>query len=393
MKRITLILIFLLCPVSLSAEGLKIKTASVQKQLVTKTIEKTGAVIPWKTIKISSEISGLLEKLNVDKGNQVAKDMILADVDRNTAFLQVEAARTRYEEAIVKKKLVDKPYRDDEIKVFRLEVDKAEENKKHAENAYKRISKLFSDGHASQEELDDAETKFNTSLTALNIAEKNLEIAIDGPRKEETESAENKVLIAKKDLDIAENNLKKTRVVSVVKGIVSDQYVEEGEFVAAGQVLVEIVVLNPLKVSFAVSEQELSYLNKSDKTEVVIPAPGKTISGEVCFISPVADTKTHLFNIELLVLNENRNIYPGMSAKIHLATNKITAYPIRADWLRFNDDKLGVFVLSQDKVKFIPVNQENYLAKEILLYEGIEEGDKIITFSSQKLIPGQSIEN
>lgn len=393
MKSAIFILLFLLWTDLLSAEGLKIKTVSVQKQDITKTIEKTGAIIPWKTIKISSEINGLLEKLNIDKGDPVAKEMILADVDRNTAFLQVEASRTRYEEAIVKKKLVDNPYRDDEIMVFHLEVDKAKEDKKHAENAYKRTLKLFSDGHISQEEQDDAETKFNTASTTLKIAEKDLKIAVDGPRMEETESAENEVLIAKKDLDIAENNLKKTRIVSMVKGVVSDKFVEEGEFVVAGQVLVKIVVLDPVKVSFAVSEQELSYLSKSDKTEVTIPALDKTISGKVVFISPVADTKTHLFNIELLVLNKDRHLYPGMTAKVHLATNNIIAYPIRADWLRFNDNKLGVFVLSQNKVEFVPVNQQNYLAKEVLLYEGIEEGDKIIIFSSQKLVPGQRIDN
>lgn len=396
MKRIAIILLFSIClisPVSLFAEGLKIKTVSVKKQPITKTIEKTGTIIAWKTIRVSSENNGLLEKLNVDKGDPVTKGMVLADVDRNTSFLQVEVARARYEEAIVKKKLVDKPYREDEINVFRLQVDKTAEEKKNAENTFKRMSELFSDGHTSREELDDSETKFKTALAALNIDKKNLKIAIDGPRDEETESAKNDVSIAKKDLDIAVNNLKKTRPVSVVEGIVSNKYVEEGEFVAVGEVLIEIVVLDPVKISFAVSERERSYLKKDGNVDVVIPVLNKTISGKVIFISPVAGPKTHLFNIELLVLNKERNLYPGMVAKINLATNSITAYPIMADWLRFNDNKLGIFVLSQNKVKFIPVNQENYLAKEVLLYEGIEEGDRIIIFSSQKLVPGQIIED
>ncbi|MDR4497440.1 MAG: efflux RND transporter periplasmic adaptor subunit [Candidatus Scalindua sp.] len=332
-----------------------------------------------------------MESLYVDKGDQVTKEMILADVDRHSAFLQIEAAQTRYKIALVRKKLVDNPYRDDEIHIFSFQVEKSEKNKNHEENAYKRISKLYSEGQVSEEELDDAETKFQVALTAFKIAEKDLDMAIEGSREEEVESAENEVLIARKNLDIAENNFKKTRIVSVVNGVVSNKHAEEGEFVAIGQILIEIVVSNPLKITFAVSEQELSYLIKGHAAKVTIPSIGKTISGEVSFISPVADLKTHLFNIELFVLNERGDIYPGMTAKIHLATNTINAYPIRADWLKFLDNKLGVFVLSKNKVKFIPVNQDNYLAKEIFLFENLEEGDRIITFSSQKLIPGESI--
>ncbi|MDR4506071.1 MAG: efflux RND transporter periplasmic adaptor subunit [Candidatus Scalindua sp.] len=394
MKRtIIFLVLFLSCQFTAAdaAKDRKIKTIAVEKQHLTKTIEKTGTVIPWKSIKVSSEISGLLEHLNVDKGDQVTKEMILADVDRHSSFLQVEAAHTRYNKAVVNKKLVENPYRDDEIKVFRLQVEKFEENKKHEENAYKRISKLFSEGHVSEEERDDADTKYQVALTTLEIAKKDLEIANDGSRDEEIESAENEVLIAKKNLDIAENNFRKTRIVSVVEGVVSSKYAEEGEFVGIGQKLLEIVVLDPLKITFAVSEQELSYLFIGHEVEVTIPAIRKNISGKVRFISPVADPKTHLFNIELIVSNEKRDIYPGMTATIRLATNSIEAYPIRADWLRFNDNNLGVFTLSNNRVKFIPVNQENYLAKEIFLFEGLEEGDKIIIFSSQKLLPGELI--
>lgn len=392
MKRTTFFLVlFLSCQLTAAAKERKIKTVTVEKQHLTKTIEKTGTVIPWKSINVSSEISGLLEQLNVDKGDQVTKEMILADVDRHSAFLQVEAAHTRYKKSIVNKKLVENPYRDDELKVFSLQVEKSEETKKHEENSYKRIAKLFSEGHVSAEEMDDAETKYQVALAALKIAKKDLKIANDGSRDEEIELAENEVLIAKKNLDIAENTFRKTRIVSVVEGVVSHKYVEEGEFVGIGQKLIEIVVLDPLKITFAVSEQELSYLCHGNEVEVAIPAIRKNISGNVNFISPVADPKTHLFNIELVVSNEKREIHPGMSATISLATNSIEAYPIRADWLRFNDNNLGVFILSKKRVKFIPVNQENYLAKEIFLFEGIEEGDKIIIFSSQKLFPGELI--
>ncbi len=394
MKQIAIVIfIILIFPVSSLADALKIKSFPVQKQLITKSIEKTGLVIPGKTIKVSSEISGLLEKLNVDKGHTIKKGMLLADVDRNTALLRLEESRARHEETIIKKKLIDIPYREDEIKVFSLQVDKAEADKKNAENALKRFSKLFSEGHASKEQLDDADTKYKTSLAALEIAKKNMKIAKDGPRLEEIQSAENEVLIAKRSLDITNNNLKKTRILSVVNGIVSNKYVEEGEFVAAGQALIEIVVLDPVKISFAVSERELSSVEGSEKIKFSIPAIGKSFSGMVNFISPVADSDTHLFNVELSVLNKSKTIHPGMTAKVHLAVNKIRAFPINADWLKFYGKKLGVFILSQGKVKFVPVNQNNYLAKEILLFNGIQDGDEIITFSSQKLIPGQTINN
>ena len=392
MKQIVIVVfIFLSWPSALFADALKIKTFPLQKRFITKTIEKTGLVIPGKTIKISSETSGLLEKLTVDKGETVKKGMMLADVDRKTALLQVEEARARYEEAIVKKKLIDIPYREDEIKVFSLQVDKAEADKKNAENTLNRFSKLFSKGHASKEQLDDADTKYKTSLAALEIVKKNMKIAMDGSRIEEVETAENKVLIAKKSLDITKNNLKKTRVMSVLNGIVSNKHVEEGEFVAVGQVLIEIVVLDPVKVSFAVSERELSNVKRSGRVKFSIPAIGKDFSGLVSFISPVAASKTHLFNVELSANNKDKTIYPGMTAKVHLSANKVIAYPINADWLKFYDKNLGVFVLSSGKVKFIPVNQNNYLAKEILLFDGIKDGDEIITFSSQKLVPGQKV--
>ncbi len=392
MKPIAIIVfISFIYPTHLLAETLKIKSLPVQKRLLTKTVEKTGLIIPGKTVKISSEISGLLKNLKVDKGDIVKRGEMLADVDRNAALLKVEEAQATYEEAMVRKKLIDSPYRKDEINVFNLEVDKAKADNENAENSYKRFSKLFSEGHTSREQMDDAETGYKTSFKVLEIAKKKLKMAMDGSRPEEIQSAENEVRIEKKKLQIAENNLKKTRILSVARGIVSNKYVEEGEFVSTGQLLIEIVVLDPVKVSFAVSESELSSVIKSKKVNFTLPAIGKSFSGKVSFISPVADSKTHLFNVELSVPNKNRTIHPGMTAKVLLTGKNMTAYPIHADWLRFYEKKLGVFVLSGGKVHFIPVNQNNYLAKEILIYDGIKEGDEIITFSSGKLFPGQTI--
>ncbi len=393
MKRIFFpaILILLFSPYHTQADPLKIKTVPAEKRLVAKSIEKTGVAIPGKTLRIASEVSGLLEKLNVDKGDVAKRGMVLADVDRKTALLLVEESKAMHKEVLVRKKLVDKPYRDDEIKIFQLKVDKAETEKKQAENDLQRFSKLFAEGHTSREQIDNAETKFQTAQLGVEIAKRNLKMAMDGSRVEEIQAAAVEVLKAQKSLNISQNNLKKTRVVSVEDGIISEKHVEEGEFVSAGQALLDLVVMDPVKISFAVSESELPFINLKNKIEFALSSTKDKFSGEVSFIAPVADSRTHLFNVEILVPNPNKTISPGMTATVNLGTNKMFGYPVKADWLRFHDKELGVFIISGGKVSFLPVTQRNYLAKEILLFEGVQEGDAIVTFASKDLAPGQII--
>lgn len=153
-----------------------------------------------------------------------------------------------------------------------------------ADELLKRRQSLFQRGIISKEELDKA-------LTERTLAEANF-------RQAQVE-------------------YEKGFVKSPLNGVVNHIYVDPGEYVSRGAPIMDIVNVSKIKIQLNVPEMEVRFLKAGSLAEVSVDAlPEKRFTGKVEFVAYKADPATKTFPVEVSLENPQREIRPGMIARV-----------------------------------------------------------------------------
>ena len=116
----------------------------------------------------------------------------------------------------------------------------------------------------------------------------------------------------------AQLDLSRTRITSPFGGRVATLKVVPGQWVRAGDELMTIVALDPIKVEVQVLESEVGYLAPGRKARVSFAAFPAPFIGTVQTINPVVDGGTRTARVTVVVPNPGGRILPGMYARVQL---------------------------------------------------------------------------
>ncbi len=187
---------------------------------------------------------------------------------------------------------------------------------------YNSIKKLVDQGLSS---------KSNLSLAALNLSK-----------------AKSKI----KDIEIKINNKK---INAPFEGIIDKNFIELGDYVQPGSVMLSIIDLNPIKIKGFLSEQDIDKINLGTQARIDTSNSNSKI-GTITFISPTAETSTRTFEFIIEVKNKDLNFKSGVTSTITIEGSKIKAHKIPPSILTLKDDgTVGVKGINdQNFVVFYP---------------------------------------
>lgn len=172
-------------------------TETVQRGDIVKTVNATGEVAAGQLVSVGAQVSGQIEKLAVQLGQEVKKGDLIADIDSTTQRNDLEINKAKlntYEAQLVSREIA--------LKV--------------AESQYEREKKLKTRDAASDESLENAENTLAAARASVD---------------------ETKSLISQTQISVntAETNLGYTRILAPMDGTVVSVPVEEGQTVNANQ--------------------------------------------------------------------------------------------------------------------------------------------------------------
>lgn len=223
--------------------------------------------------------------------------------------------------------------------------------------------------------------------------------------------------LAKAQLEVAKKNLEDTVITSPVAGTISKRMVEPGESVNPNATVFEIVENDKLILVVEVPESKVRELQMRERAvrsfrqqhpsvggsedgvfrarvnlegRDVFGRPWPTINAEVYQIAQVADARTGLFEVEILIPNAEGLLRAGMVATAEIVTGRIPAYEIPETATIFRGRKAFVYQVEQQptplQVMFWEVGQTTlHRAKRVDLSEWVDQGDKV-------LVPAESVE-
>jgi RND family efflux transporter MFP subunit len=129
--------------------------------------------------------------------------------------------------------------------------------------------------------------------------------------------------------------------------------------------------------------------------------PGKEFTGQITSISPSADQKTRLFEVEVSIPNADRLLKVGMIASLTLATaspsEAVAAVPLSAI-VRSKDrpDQYSLFVIEDaggaQRARLRSVTLGDAYGNRVAVKSGVSVGDRVITSGGSRLVDGEVVQ-
>ncbi len=310
-----------------------------------------------------------------------------------TVQKKLEQVRIRYIEAT--------PYQDEITLTGRTQASRAVEIK--AEISAEVIKTLKEEGQRAQKgeilaKLDVRDKKARQLEASGRLEQRHIEY--NAAKKLENKGFNSKVRLAQAlaDLEGAKANLKQARIdleqtniQAPFDGIILEQSMENGDYVAIGSTMFSIVDLDPIEIVAFVSERKVQDLVFGQRTYVEF-LDGRKIEGRVSYIAPAADDQTRTFRVIISAPNIDLMIKGGLTAKIRMPVKSRKAYRISPSILTLNAiGQIGIKIVNdQDIVEFIPIK---ILAskKTAMWISGPPNAARFITVGQEFVIEGQKV--
>jgi len=240
-------------------------------------------------------------------------------------------------------------------------LDKAQAALKLAEDLYDRRLKLFERKIINQEELEKA-------LTEQTLARA-------GFRQAQTE-------------------YDRGFVRAPISGLVNHLFVDQGEFIDRGKPLVDLVNVDRIKVNVNVPEMDVRFLKPGQKATIRVDAfPDRETLGTIDFVAYKADPATKTFTVKVLMDNPDREIRPGMIARVaflrRILPDALTA-PLFA--LVDKGGERILFVEQDGVVHARTVSIGVIEGDRVQITKGLEPGDRLIVTGQKEVEEGMKVQ-
>ena len=231
-------------------------------------------------------IAGVL----VEEGDRVSKGQVLALLETHRLNAQIKEAEAQIDAQQEVVKRLEAGTRPQEIAQARAELAAAKATVHNSKLNFERIRKTSGAGATSEQALDNARAQFDVDNALLKVKEKALNLALEGPRKEDVEAAKNTLKSLQASLSLLKIRLKEMTLISPAKGIIQNRILEPGEIANPNRPVVTLALTDPKWVRAYVPEPDLGHINLGMKASVLSDSfPDQRFEGWIGFISPVAE--------------------------------------------------------------------------------------------------------
>lgn len=271
--------IILLASISLRRSEVAIRTGSTSRETITAGISTNGQIEPVNNFEAHSPAATTVKKIFVQQGDWVKPGQMLLQLDDASARAQAARSEAQLRGAEADISAVTNGGTQEEVLTNRNALIKAQADRDVTERNLKALRRLLQTGAASQAEVVAADNQ-------LRVAESNVQLLqqkLSGRYSPvEVGHVQARATEAQASLAAARELLKDSNVSTPIAGMVYSLPVRQGNFVNAGDLLVQVADLHKVRVRMFVDEPEIGKLQKGQPVEVTWDAfPGRVWTGTI----------------------------------------------------------------------------------------------------------------
>ena len=247
--------------------------------------EVEGFTEPYRQIELAAGEPGILTEIRVQEGSRVAEGDLVAALDTDVLCATLELARERATAEGAR-----------QASQAELELRQAQ---------LTQLQTLRDRGHATQRELERAETDFRIAQARVVMAEEELRLHQLEMKRIETQIA-------------------RRQIRSPIDGVVSEVFKEVGEaFVSNDPRVATIVQLDQLRARFSVSPRTAAGLRPGQKVKLYLPETEQQAVGIVETISPVMDAESGTVQVVVVIDNGEEQLRSGARCLFRVPTAEV----------------------------------------------------------------------
>lgn len=408
----------------------------------------TGAMRPYREVKISPKQTGLVKSLIVKQGEHVKAGQLIALMDDSNLLGDVEAAKGAYLAALDNQHKLEAGNRPQEVAAAKFQALKSEKAVLQAERNIARLqaqvqalqaqvnrnasfanrqNMLAKEGAVSDQnsidaqmqaevskaqldaamrERDAAEMALQQSKEELNVAKEQQDLSASGFRKEEVAAAAHAAMQAKGNYMRSQSLLQDTRIKAPFDGIITQKYAEAGAIVTPTTAAATtsatsssiVALASKLEMVAQVSEANIAKIRPGQEVEITATSfPNIPFHGTVTQVAPAAIVTQNVttFEVHVDVDDPDSKLLAGMNVSAKFTVGKLDdAIIVPQVCVVSRKGQSGVFVPdAKGEPQFKRVKTGPTTGRDIVILSGIDDKDRIFEGLSREQLAKEGYGN
>ena len=351
-------------PAPATVSGVAIET--VHTQSGPEYYEAVGTVKPETSSVLGAEISGTVRKIWVKPGDRVRRGQLLAVIDARTQQAQLEAASAGVEESV------------QGLAEVRQAIRAAAAERKFAEATFQRYKALLAKKSVSQQEYDNAETRYLGAAANEKATEARLKQMEARQRQAQAQHSS------------AAAVLSYSRIVAPIDGVVAAKSVDEGTVVMPGTPLLTVEDTGHFRLDANVPANFLGLIHIGESVPVTMGA--EQAEGRVIEVVPAADPSTRTF-IAKVELPTNCHCQSGQYGSASFAVGSTTRLLVPGAALVQRGELEGLFVINPDGMAYYRlVKTGKTFGNQVEILSGLDDGERVAVSKIDQLSDGVRVQ-
>jgi len=309
--------------VSLRRSRVPIRTGRVERQNLTASIATNGKIEALDNFEAHAPVATTVKKVYVRQGQWVKPGQLLLQLEDVNARLQAARAEAQLKGAQADVSAVEQGGTKEEVLATRNALIKAQADGDAARRNLEAMQRLLQTGAASQAEVDAAQNQLRVADANIHFLEQKLNGRYS---QQEVGHVEAQQTEARASLAAAQDLLRNSNVTAPRAGVVYSLPVQQGAFVNAGDLLVQVADLHKVRVRAFVDEPDIGKLQKGQEVEVTWDAlPGRVWKGtlEILPTTVVQRGTRTVGEVTCVVENGDLKLLPNTNVNVAVITSRV----------------------------------------------------------------------
>jgi membrane fusion protein (multidrug efflux system) len=249
--------------------------------------------------------------------------------------------------------------------------------------------------------LDDAEVRAALTVASARLENARARLARQGPLHEQGVASDQALDDARAELRSAEGafeeartRLEKHTIRTPFTGILGFRKASVGEYVQAGQPLVEITPEEGLELRFHLPQKDLALLRVGQRVYGVVGRCEARFEGQVTAVDPQVDPETRMVGLQALVHGEPGTLHPGMAVRVRLLVGETQGAILLPQEAIVRQGTKYVVYTADEKNAAQPreVTLGEFFVDGVHVASGVAAGERVVVSGQQKLQPGSPLD-
>ncbi len=212
-------------------------------------------------ISVSAQVGGTIDEVSVDEGDAVKKNQLLMKINTDKIELQLKSQQAQIIELQAN------------LAANAAQIKQVDAQLKLAQQTLDKTKKLVNEGAATEQQKDELESE------------------VDVLRAQKEAMLTNKKMLQAKEqqlyaaIELTQISLSDARIISPIDGLVLNRFLDKGELVTPGRILIELADLSNMEITIYVSTEELSRVKIGNKVKINVDGLEKMLEGKIHWIA------------------------------------------------------------------------------------------------------------